>query len=108
MLLYSRMGVCETMNKSELIDEVFNQTVMPKKDCVRAVDAVFGIILAELEKGNSVKIANFGTFEIKRVPERKITDLRSGEVVSVPAQETVRFRPARKIKAKVNARSSGR
>lgn len=81
------------MNKSELIDEVFNQTVMPKKDCVRAVDAVFGIILAELEKGNSVKIANFGTFEIKQVPERKITDLRSGEVVSVPAQETVRFRP---------------
>lgn len=96
------------MNKSELINEVFNQTIMPKKDCARAVDAVFEIILAELEKGNSVKIANFGIFEIKRIPERKITNLHSGEIVSVPAQETVRFRPARKIKAKINERSSER
>ena len=59
------------MNKSELINELSEETTFSKKDVTRVVDSLTRIIGRTLKKGEKVSITGFGSFWISRRPARK-------------------------------------
>ena len=54
-----------SLTKIEIINAVYEQLGIPKKDCVRIVDSVFEIIKDDLGKGKDVMISGFGKWTVK-------------------------------------------
>lgn len=90
------------MNKSDLINEVFNKTVLPKKDCEMVVNSLFDTILEELIKGSTISISGFGIFETKTLAAKKITNLHTKEMIDVPEKKSVKFKLSKTAKEKMN------
>ncbi|WP_029518056.1 HU family DNA-binding protein [Paenibacillus polymyxa] len=58
------------MNKTELVKAIVEATGFTKKDVEATVDTLFTTITSTLAKGEEVKIAGFGTFEVRETAAR--------------------------------------
>ena len=88
------------MNKAELINAVAAKG-LTKKDAETAINAVFGAIEGALAKGDSVQLIGFGTFGVKERSAREGRNLRTGEVVAIPASKAPYFKAGKALKDKV-------
>jgi integration host factor subunit alpha len=52
------------LTKAQLADALFDQLGLNKREAKDFVDAFFEVVLAELAKGESVKISGFGNFVV--------------------------------------------
>ncbi|MCQ3035271.1 MAG: HU family DNA-binding protein [Bacilli bacterium] len=90
------------MNKAELILEVAERANLSKGEAENAVEEMLAIIERELVKGNEVKLSGFGIFSKKTRLERKGTNPSSGDIIVIPENNTVSFKPSKILKEKVN------
>ena len=90
------------MNKAELILEVAERANLSKGEAENAVEEMISIIEEELIKGNDVKLSGFGVFSKKTRLARKGTNPSSGDIIVIPENNTVSFRPSKLLKEKVN------
>ena len=89
------------MNKGELIHAVAAKG-LARKEAEKAVNAVFEAIGDTLEKGESVQVIGFGTFEIKERAAREGRNPRTGEIVKINASKVPAFKAGKALKDKVN------
>ena len=90
------------MNKGELIDAVADSADLSKADAARAVDAVFNAITGSLKQGDSVAMAGFGTFSVKKRAARNGRNPRTGETIFIPASNVPGFKAGKALKDAVN------
>lgn len=90
------------MNKAELISAAAEKAEISKSDAERVIDAALALIEAALVKGEAVKVSGFGIFEKKVRAERVGTNPSSGEKITIPASNSVTFKPSKGLKEKVN------
>jgi DNA-binding protein HU-beta len=86
------------MNKAELVAIVSEKVGLTKKDAEHAVSVLFDEIQKALEKGDSVKVSNFGVFTLKNRKERVGTSPVDGSKITIPATKTVGFKPSKNLK----------
>lgn len=86
------------MNKVGLAEIVHEKIGGTKADAERAVDAMIDAIVDTLKKRDEVSIAGLGIFSTKARAARKARNPRTGEMVSVPAMNVPKFRPAKALK----------
>lgn len=79
------------MSKAQLVDAVASAANLSKADAGRAVDAVVGSITSALRQGQTVAVAGFGTFGVKRRAVRTGRNPRTGEEVRIPARKAARL-----------------
>lgn len=90
------------MNRAELVLAVSEKTDYPKADVELIVDEFFNLVESKIVKGEEIKISNFGVFYKKARLARKGTNPSSGEIIVIPANNTVGFRPSKILKGKLN------
>jgi len=90
------------MNKVELINEVSEKANISKKDARLFLDTLTGTITEELSKGETVAIANFGSFCVTDRNPRKCKNPKTGEEILVPAKTVPKLKFGKKIKEAVN------
>lgn len=90
------------MNKSELITAVKEKADFTNEQAYRAVDAVVGAITEELEKGGSVSIQSFGTFEVRERAARPGVNPSTGQPIQINASKAPAFKASYKLKERVN------
>ena len=89
------------MTKTELVANVAEKTEITKKDAGKVVDAVFETITEEIQK-DKVRIAGFGTFEIRDRAERQARNPQTGDKMTIPAKRAPAFKAAKALKELVN------
>lgn len=89
------------MNKKELIAEVAQKSGLAKKDAEKALDAFVEAVSAELEKGESVQLVGFGTFEVRQRAARDGKNPRTGETIHLPAARVPAFKAGKGLKDRV-------
>ena len=89
------------MNKSELINELSEETTFTKKDVIRVVDALVGAIRRALKKGDKVSITGFGSFWLSRRPERKGINPSTKKRIDLPAVNVPRFKAGKNLREAV-------
>lgn len=87
------------MRKKELAQVVAKATDLPVKDCLKAVDMTFRMILAVTERGEPVALTGFGTFERKIMKNKRCT--LNGKDATLPLMEKLRFRAAMKLTKRI-------
>jgi nucleoid DNA-binding protein len=86
------------MNNKEFIGELANRLSMDTKDVTRMCNALIGEIAVQLEEENSLSIANFGTFEVKKKLERVVINPATKQRMLVPPKLVLGFKPIAAIK----------
>ncbi len=57
------------MTKADLVENVYYKTGFSKKESAEIVESVFELMKQTLERGDKIKIAGFGNFEVKHKKE---------------------------------------
>lgn len=89
------------MNKQKLIRRVADKTGLTQKDCGAVLEGVLSVVTEALEAGEAVKLAGFGSFEVKRRAARIGRNPKTKEIVDIPAQAAPVFRPGKGLKRTV-------
>ena len=85
--------------KADLIDAVYRRHgALTKAEAAKAVDAIFSTVKTSLQDGRSVRIRNFGVFEVTERNGRTGVNPASGERMFIPARTGLTFKPSRNLK----------
>lgn len=91
------------MTKTELIQKIYDSTDnVYKRDIDTIVNTLLTTIVDTLESHETVDIGGFGKFEVKERSERQGINPATGEKITIPASQVVKFKPAKALKDKVN------
>jgi len=85
--------------KADLIDQVYRcHGGMTKNEAAQVVESIFATVKTTLVEGRSVRIKNFGTFEVTERPGRRGVNPSNGEEIFIHPHKGLSFRPARLLK----------
>lgn len=88
--------------KADLIDAVYRRHGgLTKNEAAEVVDAIFSTMKSTLSGERSVRIRNFGVFEVTERSGRTGVNPTNGERLFIPAHKSLSFRPSRNLKAAV-------
>jgi integration host factor subunit beta len=92
-----------TTTKKELVDRIAADSNLSRADVKRTIQAFLDEVIEELDKGHRLEFRDFGVFEIRQRAARRAQNPKTLEQVDVPARRTVKFKPGRLMKVKVEA-----
>ena len=90
------------MNRKELVDELATRTGCSKAEAERGLSAMLEIISDTLEKGESLTLVGFGTFEVRGRAARTGRNPKTGEELKIQAAKVPAFKAGATLKAAVN------
>jgi integration host factor subunit alpha len=93
------------LTKIDLVDMIYNELDIPKKECIDLVESVFDIIKDELIKGNDVMVSGFGKWSVKKKDARLGRNPHTGEQMIIDARRVVTFKNAPPLRSAVNGSS---
>lgn len=86
------------MTKEELIGEIAGCTGFTKKDCALFVDVFCNVVGDALERGDRVKIVDFGVFEVKECKARTGKNFAKNTTCPIPPKKVPSFIPGEGLK----------
>lgn len=90
------------MNKQELARELAVSHALLLSTATKAVDGLIEILGQKFVQGEPLYLRGLGTFDIVERSARTARNIRTGETINIPAFLTVRFRPCRQLKERLN------
>ena len=90
------------MTKAEIVAQISEKNGLSRTDATNIVEATFEIIKASLERGEKVKIKNFGSFAVRTKRERRGRNPTTGADIVIPAHRVLTFKPGPAMKKTVN------
>ncbi len=91
------------LTKANMAERLFEEVGLYKREAKEFVEAFFEIIRGSLEKGEQVKLAGYGNFDLRQKNERPGRNPKTGEEIPISARRVVTFRPGQKLKSRVEA-----
>lgn len=93
------------MTKADIVEKVYGQINLPKKECADLVEHVFDVLKHTLERGEDVKVSGFGKFEVRDKTARRGRNPHTGEEMVIKARKVLTFKPSQILRMAVNASS---
>jgi integration host factor subunit alpha len=88
--------------KADLVDVVYDRHGgLTKDEAAEIVDAIFRTVKKSLGRGQTVRIKNFGTFEVTTRRGRVGVNPVNGEKIFIEPHKGLSFRPSRKLKDQI-------
>ena len=90
------------LTKKEIVNSIYMQIGFSKKISETLLDDIFDIILKNIIKHKKVKIAKFGTFELRKKKERIGRNPKTKEEKIISERNVIIFKPSKEIKKYIN------
>lgn len=90
-----------SMTKADLVTLLFQRMGLNKTEAKCLVDAFFHEICNALARGESVRLSNFGHFQIRQKSARPGRNPKTGQSFPIHARRVVSFQPSQKLKTAV-------
>ena len=90
------------LTKKEIVNSIYMQIGYSKKISETLLDDFFQIIFENLKKYKKVKIAKFGTFELRHKKSRLGRNPKTKEKKIISKRNVVLFKPSKELKNKIN------
>jgi DNA-binding protein HU-beta len=90
------------MKKSELVKAVAEKNGWSQKDAKPRVQAVIDTIKKSLIETGTVQLVGFGKFEVRESAERQGRNPATGEKITIPATNRVKFKVGKSLAESVN------
>ena len=90
------------MNKKELVAAIAEKSEVTKNDVEKVMQSFTEVVSEELAKGEKIQMVGFGTFEVAERAEREGRNPKSGEVMTIAASKSPKFKAGKALKDIVN------
>lgn len=90
-----------TLTKADMVENLFNELGLNKREAKELVEMFFEEIRIALEAGEHVKLSGFGNFMLRDKKQRPGRNPKTGKPIPVSARRVVTFRPGQKLKQRV-------
>ena len=90
------------LTKQEIVNSIYMQIGYSKKISENFLEDFFEIIFENLKRKNKVKIAKFGTFEVRFKNRRIGRNPRTKKNVEITDRKVILFKPSKELKKKIN------
>ena len=90
------------LTKKEIVNSIYMQIGYSKKISETLLDDFFQIIFENLKKSKKVKIAKFGTFELRHKKSRVGRNPKTKEKKLISQRNVILFKPSKELKNKIN------
>lgn len=91
----------KTMNNKEFVTILAGRTGMKVSEAQKNIDAMVSVMGDCFQEGNTVAMANFGTFEVKKKLERIMVNPTTGQRMLVPPKLALAFKPNPTLKDQI-------
>jgi len=92
-----------TLTKADLVGQLVGQSGLDRPDAKQLVNQMFEEIRGSLEKGDEVKLAGFGNFELRDKRPRPGRNPKTGDDFLITARRVVTFKASHKLKESIEA-----
>lgn len=97
------MSNSETLTRAELSEHLHERIGLSRAECRSIVESVLENMAQSLESGHLVKIAGFGTFQVREKAARVGRNPKTGVEVPILPRKVLTFRPSQKMRDQINA-----
>ena len=87
------------MTKADLIEKIFEKIGLSKKESQEIIEILFDTMKQTFIEGESVKIAGFGTFNIRQKMSRRGRNPKTGEELEITPRRVITFRTSTQLKS---------
>jgi DNA-binding protein HU-beta/integration host factor subunit alpha len=81
------------MNNKEFVTLLAGRTGMKVSEAQKTMESIISIMGDCFQEGDTVQMANFGTFEVKKKLERIMVSPTTGQRMLVPPKLALAFKP---------------
>ena len=92
----------DVLTKIKIIEKLHISIGLSRSECSVFLDAFFSKILYSLKEGKNIKIANFGSFTIRRKNSRIGRNPKTKEEFTISARNVIKFKPSSALINKIN------
>jgi len=93
------MSLNNKMTKAEIIENIYEDAGINRKEIHLVIDSFFEQIKSALEQDRVVELRGFGTFEVRtRKGREKARNPKTGDIVPVQTHGVTVFRPGKELK----------
>lgn len=85
--------------KSDLVERVYKKVGFTRQEAEEAVDVLFKEIKTELASGESVRIAGFASFYLRKKKARNARNPQTGEPIVIRSRKVLTFKPSKQLLA---------
>jgi DNA-binding protein HU-beta len=89
------------MTQSRVMEHLVNTVGISRKDAKLALDELNTLVVRELKKEGSIRLAGLGIFRKRKLAARVGRNPATGEQIRIPARTRLRFTPAKALKESV-------
>lgn len=92
-----------TLTKADLAEQLYEKVGLNNREAKEMVETFFKEISDCLERGEEVKLAGFGVFNMRDKPERPGRNPKTGEEIPISARRVVTFHASSCLKNAVDS-----
>lgn len=86
------------MTKPQLVAQIAEAMGADKKTAARAIEAVAAVVAREVAAGGAVTLPGLAKFSCRDRPERQVRNPATGEMITKPADRSVRAAVVKALK----------
>ncbi len=86
------------MTQSQVAAHLADKVKISKKDAKVALEELTNLVVRELKKEGSLRLAGLGIFRKRKTKARMGRNPATGEQIKIPARTRLRFTPAKSLK----------
>lgn len=91
-----------TVTRADLTEAIYREIGLSRSESADLVEAVIEEIIEALIRGESVKLAGFGTFSLRDKAERMGRNPKTGKAVPITPRRVLTFKPSQVVRERVN------
>lgn len=96
-----------TITKKHISERIAEKTNMKRHEVKALIELFFEEVITELEAGNRLEFRDFGVFSTKARASRPCQNPRTLKPILVPAKRSIKFKPGRRMRDRVEANLPG-
>ena len=90
------------LTKKEIVNSIYMQIGFSKNISETLLEDIFQLILNNLKEHKKLKIAKFGTFELRKKKQRIGRNPKTKESKIISARNVILFKPSKEFKKYIN------
>jgi integration host factor subunit alpha len=98
----SMRKISMVLTKHDIINALYTEMGINKKESARIVESFFDIIKEELAKGNDVMISGFGRWSVRNKRARPGRNPQTGERITIESRNVTTFKSSSILREEIN------
>ena len=92
----------KNVTRKELATSLNEKLGISHRNASEIVDTVFSILKNTLIRGESIKLVQFGSFNVREKSPRRGRNPQTGESMMITKRQMITFRPSRQLRDNLN------